>query len=66
MGGYCLSPSIFGEKCRGVGDEISFKCFIFNVYSGISFCLYDCCEYLNVGAIMATISERNIRSLPCR
>ena len=50
----CFYFFIFLVNGKGDGDEISFRYFIFNVCSGISVCLYDCCEYLNVGFALVT------------
>ena len=54
MGGYCLLSFTIWANGKGDGNEISFKCFIFNVCGSISIYLYDCCEYLNVGIVMVT------------
>ena len=54
MGGYCLLSFTIWANGKGDGNEISFKCFIFNVCGSISIYLYDCCEYLNVGIVVVT------------
>jgi hypothetical protein len=56
---FCLLSFTIWANGKGDGNEISFRCFIFNVCSGISVCLYVGCKYLNVGSSLVTISEWN-------
>ena len=54
MEAFCLLFFTIWANGKGDGNEISFRCFIFNVCGSISICLYDCCEYLNVGFALVT------------
>ena len=49
---------------RGVGNEISITCFVFNVRSSISIFIYARCKYLDVGVVMAPAGVWAVRSFP--